>query len=356
MTRKRRKWVVVGVAVFVTVAGALLYLAVREDPRYVVAAETLPEVKAQAELTFSPLSWQEYREQNGVNSYDYRGEWQNLFSSASIEIGRFAGWNSPKYTTNEEAFLAHEAWFAALPEEIALLKLHHVSDGGVIWTGSPGYTKPLAKYIGIAIEATAGLGRVEDLKRYVRTGYQITEYHMDEPAELNVLMGNSIQGMVTDAALRAAVKNRDNPQVVAAIAELLDVAPVMPDAQDISAGQARTWEITLARLRELKGYQIGPWLEYYEKHGPDWDPEKRSFRDHVEELWEEFRSGGAEPVRRTGSKTTAALEARLWQVLLARAEVLRTVSFTTGEGADRPPEEPRLSEPKYFDNRQRPTI
>lgn len=331
MKKKRRTWLIV-VASCAALVAALFYLAVREDPQYVAASLLLEENRARAEERFAPLTWEEYREQNGTVLSDDRDEWDELFRSFPIDVGRFAGQNSPKYSTSEETFLAYEQFFDVLPAEVARLKVHHVADNGVIWAGSPSSTMGLAKYIGIAIEATAGLGRVEDLRRYVRAGFQIAERYMDEPSESSVLTGNSIQILVTNAVLRAAVKNRHSPEVVAALEELLREAPALPDPHDISAGEVRAWKDALAQLRKLKSYDVGPWLENYPINGTQWDIDETSPLDRIKERWEEFTSGEEAQVRRTGARTTAALEARLWEVLLARADALRSVSFETGEG------------------------
>ena len=331
MKKKRRTWLIV-VASCAAFVAVLFYLAVREDPRYVAASLLLEENRAKAEERFAPLTWEEYRDQNGSVFSDDRDKWDELFRSFPIDVGRFAGQNSPKYSTSEETFLAYEQFFDVLPEEVARLKVHYVSDGGVIWTGSPLSTKGLAMYIGIAIEATAGLGRIEDLRRYVRSGFQIVEHYMDEPSEISVLIGNSIQIMVTNAVLRAAVKNRRSPEVVSALEELLDNAPLLPDPRDISAGEVRAWEDALVQLRKLKSNEVGPWLDNYRDYGTQWKFDKGSPLDRIKERWEDFTSGEEAQVRRTGARTTAALEARLWEVLLARADALRSVSFETGEG------------------------
>ncbi|MCH8978346.1 MAG: hypothetical protein IH945_03780 [Armatimonadetes bacterium] len=334
MKKKRRKWLIV-TAVVAAILASLFYIVLREDPRYVAAAEMLPKVKAQAERTFGPLTWDEHRDQSGTVYRDDRNGWRDLSQSTPPAASALWDFRNPSSDTGLQVFLAEQAWFAELPLRLAPLRVHHVfKPDWKDWTfESAAYTKEMTKAIAVAVAATADLGRVSELRSFVQSGHGIAVKNYEEPSHLNALVGIANQSVLTDAILRTAVKHRNSPSVFKALDELLGEAPEFPSVSKLVAAEVRSWAPYLEDLRGLKPGEVEIWLDQMQA-GAFEEYKPKSLLDKIKEHYEAYKYGGEVEVRRTGANTAAALEARFWEAALALDGALNGVSAETGEGID----------------------
>ena len=118
MAKKRRRWILLGVGLFVATVAALLFLGLREDPRYVTAARGLEQARKDARDAFGTLTWEEFREANGTGSRDDREGWRELKRSISETFFAYADADAPSTATPAEVFRQEEEWFRGLPGRI----------------------------------------------------------------------------------------------------------------------------------------------------------------------------------------------------------------------------------------------
>ncbi len=333
---RKRNWrrrLVIGAALLFAAVAALFYFALREDRRYVRAANELPALKAKAQATFGALTWSEFRKKHGSNYRDDREAWRTIADSAPKSIDPF-GFTGAAFPESYAAVLDKEReWFDALPERIMSLKCQH-SDKET-WAEQSEATSPpkkIAAALQVAIVGAADKGDATDVRKFTAASWRMANSLIEEPDLVNVATMRWVRTTILRGIVRAAVKDRHNDAVMRALEDAMLAAPLLPSFTDIVAGEARSYGPLLEQLRELPHKEVGKWL--YDLSGLEmYEVLEKSPLDRVKQMIEGIKSGEELDPKITGPHTTRALEARFWEVALQLHESASNVSLMNGDGA-----------------------
>lgn len=334
MVKRRRRWILLGVGLFVATVAALLFLGLHEDARYVKAAGGIEQARKDAREAFGTLTWEEFREANGTEYRDDRDAWRELRDSIPASVAAFEDRDVVPTLTHAEVFRQEEEWFSALQESIAPLAVHHVfiGDWGD-WTTEPTRdVRQVIHAICVAIIGAADDGDVMSLERYTMLAFDVIAVAEQEQDTSTYFSGMINRSIVWEALVTASIKNRSNAKVTTVARALMQESPPTPSLAEVVAGDSRTTARLLEALHTLDTYQIGPWLEQGAYGYSSVDDLPTRF-DRMKELWASLFSDEEVKNRRTGNRTADALEARYYEALIEAERLARLVSPVDGSGA-----------------------
>ncbi|MCH7905466.1 MAG: hypothetical protein IH944_13000 [Armatimonadetes bacterium] len=335
MVKRRRRWILLGVGLFVAAVAALLFLGLREDPRYVKAARGLEQAREDARDAFGTLTWEEFREANGTEYRDDREGWRELKESIPASVAAFSDRDTTPTSTPAEVFREEEEWFRALEERIAPLALHHIfiGDWGDWTVESTIDARRVIQAMTVAIIGAADDGDVKSLERYTMLAFDVIAVAEQEQDTSTYFSGMINRSIVWEALVTASIKNRSNARVMSVARALVQKLPPTPSLAEVVAGDSRTLARLLEALHTLNPYQIGPWLEQGAYGYSSVDDLPTRF-DRMKELWASLFSDEEVKMRRTGNRTADALEARYYESVVEAERLARLLSPVDGSGTE----------------------
>lgn len=316
MTKKRRKRALVAVALFSVVVGLLAYLALRENPDYVRAAKLLPAAQREAEAMFGPLTWAEWRADNGVSAEADLERWTEVAETVPETISSLWSFN-PSPMTSREIFIAEREWYSRISSEIESLRFRHIMrEDGEDWDFTNLYDgRDISRALRIGIIGAADDGNAEAVLEFGRALNKIYTELTVEPSSLIEFSASSSRMLLHQAVIRAAVRNRRDPAVIKSLLSVLDERPLLPTVRELMAADARGWHVYLEQLKSQEPAEIDAWLDEWGSielkeniAGP--------VQNFLFEWLERLRGERPELNRNTGNRTVAALEARYWEVMV----------------------------------------
>ncbi|MCH7905429.1 MAG: hypothetical protein IH944_12815 [Armatimonadetes bacterium] len=310
---KKKKWRVLAIiaGVVALFAVGVVFYSNREHADYVRAAKLLPTARREAEAMFGPLTWEEYRAENGITVEDDLSKWEDVAATIPRKVkALYETYPSPG--TERAVFIAERDWFDQIGSQLEELRVMHVpmADGefSEYSFGSP--CREIAKALWTGILGAAEEGDAEAVLAIARASNSMIAKMDAEPAVIHHLITHAMVAMFDGALLRSAVKYRSNPAVLKSIRTVLDERPRIPAIGEVLSAEARSKSIHLQHLRKLSPYEINEWLNDYAGSVLTAKTEPPLLR-FLYDAWE--RVSGER--RQTGKQTAAALEARYWKVL-----------------------------------------
>ncbi|MCH8978347.1 MAG: hypothetical protein IH945_03785 [Armatimonadetes bacterium] len=317
MNSKRRKRVIVAAGLVLAAGGTLAYILLRENPNYVRAAETLPQAKAAATEAFGTLTWEDYRAERGIETRDDADAWEAFGKTRPhlpLSVRRSP---EPGDDTLRKYFLANRQWYMEVYGQIKELTVQHVYDPAAgDWSNPQSYeVASLRLLLAQGVIGAADAGDIEAVRKISQAEWSLREKELSEidwssylPTQAKILAFES-------ALLVAAVRNRQNPELLDEIRDSVRNWPRMPSVADTFAGDIRSESLMLDELRGLGPGEIDQWLDDLLVRNQELITPLRLRRASIElerdfyNAVQRFRSS----FRGTGPHTSAALEARFWE-------------------------------------------
>ncbi|MCH7905431.1 MAG: hypothetical protein IH944_12825 [Armatimonadetes bacterium] len=310
----KKKWrvlaIIAGAVVLVTV-GAVFY-ANREHPDYVRAAKLLPAARQEAEAMFGPLTWDEFRAENGIDFQDDTAAWEEVVSNIPQAVKTQYETRGP--LRNERAvFLAEREWFFQVRSQVQDLRIMHVlAEDGEFWAYSFNSYTEIIKALGVGIDGAAEVGDAEAVLEIGRAANSIIAAFNEEPSFIHHLVTFALLVIIDHVILSAAVRNRSNPAMLKSLQTVLNERPPILTIREVMSADARSESIYFEQLRTMSPLKIDDWLDEYAAAARPEPPLLKIVYNASE------RVTGERPTlkRRTGNKTAAALEARRLEVMV----------------------------------------
>ena len=316
MKKKWRVLAIIGGVVALIAVGAVFY-SNREHADYVRAAKLLPAARQEAEAMFGPLTWEEYRAENGITLQDESAAWEEVASNIPPVVKKQYESYPGRPRTNREVFIAERDWFLRVRSKVEGVRVMHiVAADGEFWEYAFNSScNPITKALAIGIEGAADEGDAEALLEIGRAANAVI-YALDaEPGLIHHLRAYALLAIIDHAILRAAVRNRSDQSTIASLQTVLDERPRIPTIREVMSADARSQSLELNRFRTMSHREINDELNEYEEFSFAAKPEPR-LQQFAYDAWERITGERPTRKRKTGMRTAAALEARYWEVMV----------------------------------------
>ena len=311
MKRKRRVWFFV-IAMPIIAVGVLLFVGTRENPDYVRAAALLPDAKARALEMFAPMTWDEYRRENGIVYRDDSRAWTQLSDSIPNSLGDFRNLNPPQPDRFGALFTTNRVWLLGLPKQIEPLSIHQMSESTMIG-GNTMAPRSLVIYLAIGLVGAADVGDVAAVEAMATAAWSIIDKFAEEPELMSALMIRSEGVTILGALLSAVIRNPSDSALATAVERLLGMAPALPDFRGVRAGEARSNHLIFEELQQFDQSKLNEALDSLLDSDFDDDYSDPSVGDKINDFLAGL-GGKNRGNRRLGEHVIDALEARFWEV------------------------------------------
>ncbi|MCH7905430.1 MAG: hypothetical protein IH944_12820 [Armatimonadetes bacterium] len=314
MKKKWRVLAIIGGAVALVVVGAVFY-ANREHPDYVRAAKLLPAARLEAEAMFGPLTWEEYRAENGISGEVDLAKWEEVAASIPTRVKAQIDSRSTR-RTDKAVFREEREWFDRFANEVGELRFRHIlMEGGEEWELPFTQYSTIVRALTIGIVGAADEGDADAVLVIGRASNNFIAALNEEPALISEMLNYAFVAILNQGILQSAVRNRDNPAVLQSIRTVLKERMHVPTIREVMSAQARSMSLELNRFRTMSPRAINDTLNEYEEFSFAAKPEPR-LQKIVYDAWERITGERPTRKRKTGRRTAAALEARYWEVLV----------------------------------------
>lgn len=311
MKKKWRFWAIL-VVVPVAAIAAFFYYQSKEDPDYIRAAKRLPDAKARALEMFAPMTWDEYRRENGIVYRDDSRAWTQLSDSIPNSLGDFRNLNPPQPDRFGALFTTNRVWLLGLPKQIEPLSIHQMSESTMIG-GNTMAPRSLVIYLAIGLVGAADVGDVAAVEAMATAAWSIIEKFAEEPDLMSALMIRSEGVTILGALLSAVIRNPSDSALATAVERLLGMAPALPDFRGVRAGEARSNHLIFEELQQFDQSKLNEALDSLLDSDFDDDYSDPSVGDKINDFLAGL-GGESRRSRRLGEHVIDALEARFWEV------------------------------------------
>jgi hypothetical protein len=314
-----------------------------EDPLFAEAAKGLAAARIKGAYVIGPLSWAEYREQNGYEYEDNHREWRDINSSIPEGVKRKRFKDLATEESLRSRFETARPWYEGLQARVGGLAVHHPDPSAPLNEHKSLDVSQISKSLPIAIVASADAGDAAGAAGYARTMGQLSSKLLAEPATHSLLTAHWIRWELIQVAGVAAMRNRANTALAGELADSLEALEAFPPLADISAGDFRSSRAYLFENMDIRPDLIQRYLWERNTRPQDnsWlaaanrgeDVDSHSSERLMQEIFDRIdtriRGKSLHKNRqliRTGPNTAKAFEARAYETKVENMLLLHAVS------------------------------